>query len=561
MPFPFSSSRLRGIRHFGLISRVLIKHGMGEIADRLRGRSGTRIKSGLPDPARIRRTLEELGPSFIKLGQLMSTRADLFPPEYIDEFSKLQDQVPPVPFEGIRRLIESELGAPLDRLFQSIDETALAAASVAQVHSARLHSGEKVAVKVIRPGIEKRIRNDIQLMYYFAARFEKSFELGRVVGAVNLVKEFERTIFRELDMLIEAGNIERFTQSFKAVEEIYIPAVHWDLTSRSVLVMEHIEGIKLDRVDQIRRQGIDPQEVAMIGLRSFSRQLMAAGIFHADPHPGNTIVMLDGRVGLVDFGIVGYLDEETMMQIAHLFLGFAEHDYDMVMDALEAAGLVDPRTMELKRFRADLKDMAEPFYGRSLKTISVKDVYDQVMRLVFKYRIRLPRNLLLLFKTFIQTEALGKILGSEASLLEVTRPYAKRLLQQGYEAHQLLKNIGRDMKLAGGYLRQVPQLAHGVLKRLATETPRFELIHSGLEETTKRFESGINRLTLGLVTAASLIAASLILNSTRTVLLFEVNFFGIQTLSVTDILGFTGYMIATFLGLWLVFSIIRSGKL
>lgn len=561
MPFPFSSSRLRGIRHFGLISRVLIKHGMGEIADRLRGRSGTRIKSGLPDPARIRRTLEELGPSFIKLGQLMSTRADLFPPEYIDEFSKLQDQVPPVPFEGIRRLIESELGAPLDRLFQSIDETALAAASVAQVHSARLHSGEKVAVKVIRPGIEKRIRNDIQLMYYFAARFEKSFELGRVVGAVNLVKEFERTIFRELDMLIEAGNIERFTQSFKAVEEIYIPAVHWDLTSRSVLVMEHIEGIKLDRVDQIRRQGIDPQEVAMIGLRSFSRQLMAAGIFHADPHPGNTIVMLDGRVGLVDFGIVGYLDEETMMQIAHLFLGFAEHDYDMVMDALEAAGLVDPRTMELKRFRADLKDMAEPFYGRSLKTISVKDVYDQVMRLVFKYRIRLPRNLLLLFKTFIQTEALGKILGSEASLLEVTRPYAKRLLQQGYEAHHLLKNIGRDMKLAGGYLRQVPQLAHGVLKRLATETPRFELIHSGLEETTKRFESGINRLTLGLVTAASLIAASLILNSTRTVLLFEVNFFGIQTLSVTDILGFTGYMIATFLGLWLVFSIIRSGKL
>lgn len=561
MPFPFSSSRLRGIRHFGLISRVLIKHGMGEIADRLRGRSSTRIKSGLPDPARIRRTLEELGPSFIKLGQLMSTRADLFPPEYIDEFSKLQDQVPPVPFEGIRRLIESELGAPLDRLFQSIDETALAAASVAQVHTARLHSGEKVAVKVIRPGIEKRIRNDIQLMYYFAARFEKSFELGRVVGAVNLVKEFERTIFRELDMLIEAGNIERFTQSFKAVEEIYIPAVHWDLTSRSVLVMEHIEGIKLDRVDQIRRQGIDPQEVAMIGLRSFSRQLMAAGIFHADPHPGNTIVMLDGRVGLVDFGIVGYLDEETMMQIAHLFLGFAEHDYDMVMDALEAAGLVDPRTMDLKRFRADLKDMAEPFYGRSLKTISVKDVYDQVMRLVFKYRIRLPRNLLLLFKTFIQTEALGKILGSEASLLEVTRPYAKRLLQQGYEAHQLLKNIGRDMKLAGGYLRQVPQLAHGVLKRLATETPRFELVHSGLEETTKRFESGINRLTLGLVTAASLIAASLILNSTRTVLLFEVNFFGIQTLSVTDVLGFTGYIIATFLGLWLVFSIIRSGKL
>jgi ubiquinone biosynthesis protein len=561
MPFPFSSNRIRGIRHFGLISRVLIKHGMGEIADRLKGRTGAKIKSGLPDPVRIRKTMEELGPSFIKLGQLMSTRADLFPPEYIDEFTKLQDQVPPVPFDGIRRLIEDELGQPLDQLFDSIDETAMAAASVAQVHTARLKTGEKVAVKVIRPGIEKRIRKDIQVMYYFAARFERSFDLGRIVGAVNLVKEFERTIFRELDMLIEAGNIERFTRSFKDIEEIYIPTVYWDFTSKSVLVMEHIEGVKMDRVDDIRRQGIDPQEVAMIGLRSFSRQLMAAGIFHADPHPGNTLVMPDGRVSLVDFGIVGYLDEETMMQIAHLFLGFAEHDYDMVMEAFEAAGLVDPRTMDLKAFRVDLKDMAEPFYGRSLKTISVKDVYDQTMRLVFKYRIRMPRNLLLLFKTFIQTEALGKILGSEASLLEVTRPYAKRLLQRGYEAHKVMKNVGRDMKLFGGYLRQMPHMAHGLFKRLATEPPKIELSHTGLEDTSKKFENSINRLTLGLVVAASLIAASLILNSTRKVLLFEVDFFGVQTLSMTDVLGFSGYIIATFLGLWLVYSIVRSGKL
>jgi ubiquinone biosynthesis protein len=258
--------------------------------------------------------------------------------------------------------------------------------------------------------------------------------------------------------------------------------VYWDFTSKSVLVMEHIEGIKMDRVDEIRRHGIDPQEVAMIGLRSFSRQLMAAGIFHADPHPGNTLVMYDGRVSLVDFGIVGYLDEETMMQIAHLFPGFAEHDYDMVMEAFEAAGLMDPRTMDLKSFRVDLKDMAEPFYGRSLKTISVKDVYDQVMRLVFKYRSKMPRNLLLLFKTFIQTEALGKILGSEASLLEVTRPYAKkRLLQRGYEAHKIFKNVGRDVKLFGGYLRQMPKLTHDIFKRVAKGPHQLDLNHGGLE--------------------------------------------------------------------------------
>ncbi|MGD9369281.1 MAG: AarF/UbiB family protein, partial [Desulfobacteraceae bacterium] len=453
MPLSFRSRRITGIRHFGAITRILIKHGLGEIASRLLSRGHAKIKSGLPDPVRVRKALEDLGPSFIKLGQLMSTRADIFPPEYIDELIKLQDQVPPVSFDEIRMLIEAELRQPLDQLFEYIEPDSLAAASVAQVHTAHLKTGEKVAVKVIRPGIHKRIRNDIQLMYYFADKIERRFDLGQMLGVTNLVKEFERTIFKELDMLTEAGHIERFTQSFKDQEEIYIPKVYWQYTAKSVLVMEHIEGIKMDNVAEIQRHGIDPKEVAMIGLRSFSRQLMAAGIFHADPHPGNTIVMYDGRVSLVDFGIVGYLDEETMLQIAHLFLGYAEHDYDMVMEAFESAGLINPETMNLKRFRLDLKEMSEPFYGRSLKTISAKDVYDQVMRLIFKYRIHMPRNLLLLLKTFIQTEALGKILGSDASLLEVMRPYAKKLLQQGYDAQKVLKNVGRDVKAAGNYLR------------------------------------------------------------------------------------------------------------
>ncbi|MEJ2156438.1 MAG: AarF/ABC1/UbiB kinase family protein [Desulfobacteraceae bacterium] len=561
MPLPFSSRRLSGIRHFGTISRILIKHGLAEAAERLTGRDRGKAKTGLPDPVRIRKAMEDLGPSFIKLGQLMSTRGDIFPPEYIDEFTKLQDQVPPVPFDQIRNSIETELRQPLEQLFESFEPVSMAAASVAQVHTAFLKDGRKVAVKVIRPGIEKRIRKDIQLMYYFADKIEKKFDFGQMLGVTNLVKEFERTIFRELDMLTEAGHIERFAQGFKDNKEIYIPEVYWQYTSKSVLVMEHIEGIKMDNVAEIKRHGIDPKEVAMIGLRSFSRQLMAAGIFHADPHPGNTIVMYDGRVSLVDFGIVGYLDEETMLQIANLFLGYAEHDYDMVMEAFESAGLVDAETMNLRSFRLDLKEMSEPFYGRSLKTISAKEVYDQVMRLIFKYRIHMPRNLLLLFKTFIQTEALGKILGSDASLLEVTRPYAKKLLEQGYEAQKIFKNVGREAKTAGGYLRMMPRLSHDIFKRLAQGTHRLELEHGGLEQASKKFESGLNRLTLGLVIAASLVAAALILNSSKKFLIFEFEFLGAQSLSVTELLGLGGYIIATLLGLWLVFSIIRSGKL
>jgi ubiquinone biosynthesis protein len=565
-----SVKSIRGLRRFGTITGVLFKHGFGDVAERLfNGRETLPkeaedeliLKTGFPSPRRIRLVLEELGPSFVKLGQLMSTRADIFPPEYIEEFKKLQDSVPPIPFADVKSVIERETGRPLEAIFAQFDPGSIAAASVGQVHIAKLFTGETVAVKVIRPGIEKKIREDIRLMYYLADKIERAFEMGRILGVSNLVREFERIIFRELDMLIEAGSIEKFASNFEDDTEIYIPAVYWDYTTRSVLVMEHIDGIKMDEVEAIKAHSLDPKEVAMIGLRSFSRQLMEFGFFHADPHPGNTIVMYDGRVGLVDFGITGYLDQEMMRQIANLFLGYAEHDYDMIMDALSEAGLIDEETMDLKSFRVDLKDMSEAFYGRSLQNISVKDVYDQVMQLVLKYRVRLPRNLLLLLKTFIQTEALGKILGSDASILEVTKPFARKLLQRGYDAQSMLKNVGRHGRSTANYVKAMPKFVHDILRQTAQGKQRIEMRHSGLDPVTNQLEKGVNRLTVGLIISASILAASLILNSAQQVLVFTVDFFGLQTISLTSVLGIVGYVIATILGVWLVFSILRSGKL
>jgi len=564
-------SRVKGFRRFGAITRILVKHGLSDIADRLlKGSSElpegvkegvSQFRSGYPSPVRVRKILEELGPSFVKLGQLMSTRADIFPPEYVEEFKKLQDKVPPIPFEDIKKVIETELKLPLDEIFKEISHESMAAASVAQVHTALLLQGDKVAVKVIRPGIERKIREDIVLMYYFAEKIEKTFEVGRLFGFINLVKEFERTVFKELDMFIEAGNIERFSANFKEVEELYIGKVYWDYTSRSVLVMEHIDGIKMDQVEAIKTQGIDPGEIAMIGLRSFSRQLMDFGFFHADPHPANTIVMKDGRVSLIDFGIIGYLDEEMMMQIANLFLGYAEHDYDLVMEALANAGLIDEDKFDLQSFRIDLKDMSEPFYGRSLKTISAKEVYDQVIRLVLKYQIRMPRNLLLLFKTFVQTESLGKTLNSDASLLEVTKPYAKALLQRSYESQRILKNMGREVRYMGSHMKMLPKLFHDVLKQITRGKQRIELRHTGLQEIETKFEKAVNRLTVGLVISASVIAGSVILNSSQKVMEVTVNFFGTHTISITALLGLIGYSLATILGFWLIISIFRSGKM
>jgi ubiquinone biosynthesis protein len=233
----------------------------------------------------------------------------------------------------------------------------------------------------------------------------------------------------------------------------------------------------------------------------------------------------------------------------------------MIMEALEDAGLVGEDTVDMRNFRNDLKDISEPFYGRTLQTISVRDVYEQVMQLLLKYRIRLPRNLMLLMKTFIQTEALGKILGSDASLLEVTRPYAKELLQRGYDAQKLARNIGREVRSTHGYLKVFPKLFHDLLKGLSTGKRPIIIQHHGLQDIPARIEKGINRLTVGLVISASLIAGSLVLNSSQKLLEFTVNFFGIRTLSITTLLGLLGYSMATVLGFWLVISLFRSGKM
>jgi len=558
------------MRRVGGIARVLVKHGFGDVLERIISRKerraeaaeakGAILKPGVLSPRRVRLVLEELGPSFVKLGQLMSTRADIFPPEYIEELRKLQDRVPPIPFTEIQEVIEGELKRPINEVFVEFDRESFAAASVAQAHLATLPGGKRVVVKVIRPAIEKKIREDIRLMYYLADKIEKTFDVGRILAPSNVVREFERNIFRELDMLIEAGSIEKFSRNFQDTEEIYIPKVYWDYTTKSILVMERIDGFKVDQVEEQQVHGIDPKEVALIGLRCFARQLMEFGFFHADPHPGNVIVMYDGRVSLVDFGITGYLDEEMMRQIANIFLGYAEHDYDLVIEAFLEAGIID-EGMDLASFRVDLKDVSEAFYGRSLQSISVKDVYDQIIQLALKYHIQLPRNLLLILKTFVQTEALGKIQKSDANILEFTKPYAKKLLQRGYDAKKMFKNIGRDARYMSKYAKVMPKFAHDILKQVAKGKQRIEVWHEGFQQFDTKLEKGINRLTVGLIISASILAAALVLNSAQKVLVLSLEFIGLDQVPLTALLGIIGYVVATILGIWLIISIYGSGKL
>ncbi len=519
------------------------------------------LETEFPSPGMIRLAMERLGPSFIKLGQLLSTRDDLLPPEYVSELKKLQDQVSPLPLEAIARVLEGELGRPLDQIFKTFIPKALATASVAQVHEAWLFSGERVAVKVIRPDITPIIRKDIRLMYYMAEKLEKWLETGRILGAVNLVKEFERTIFSELDMFVEAGNIEKFAANFKNTPTLYICKVYRKFTTRSVLVMEFIEGFKVDQVAAIKSHGIDPKGIARIGLQSFSRQLMEFGFFHADPHPGNTIVMFDGRVSIIDFGLVSYLDDEMMGYMANLCLGFADHDFDLVMEALQEMDFLPKKGVNLKAFRSDLKETSEPFYGRSLTTISVKEVYDKVMDLVRKHRVTIPRKLLLILKTFVQNEAIGKKLGSDTSILQVARPYAESVLKDRMTPERLVKEMGKEVKIAAGYLRSMPKSVNEILGTAAEGNFSLEVRHRAADKLHQTLEKGLNRMVVGIIIAASTIAASLVLNSSQKVVEIALPLFGLSGISLTTLLGVTGYVISTFLGLWLIISILKSGRL
>lgn len=519
------------------------------------------VETEFPSPGMIRLAMERLGPSFIKLGQLLSTRDDLLPPEYVNEFKKLQDQVPPLPVETIAKVLERELNRSLDQIFKTFTPEAIAAASVAQVHEAWLFSGERVAVKVIRPDITPVIRKDIHLMYYLAQKLEKWLETGRILGVVNLVKEFERTIFNELDMFVEAGNIEKFSNNFKNTPSMHICKVYREFTTRSVLVMEFIDGFKVDQVAAIKAHGIDPKGIARIGLQSFSRQLMEFGFFHADPHPGNTIVMFDGRVSIIDFGLVSYLDDEMVGQLANLCMGFADRDFDLVMKALLDMGFHETKGVNLKEFRSDLKDTSEPFYGRSLTTISVKEVYDKVMDLVRKHRITIPRKVLLILKTFVQNEAIGKKLGSNTSILKVARPYAESVLKERMSPERLLKDIGTEAKIAAGYLKSMPKSLNGILEAASEGNFSIKVRHTAENRLHQTLEKGLNRAIVGIIVAASTIAASLILNSSRAVMEIDLPVFGLYGISLTTLLGVTGYVISTFLGLWLIISILRSGRL
>jgi ubiquinone biosynthesis protein len=503
----------------------------------------------LTGPERLRLALEELGPTFIKLGQLLSTRPDVLPGEYIAELSKLQDKVPPVATEAIAAQIVRELGSPVAELFTEFSPTPLAAASIAQVHRGWLPGGEAVVIKVRRPGIKQLIQTDIDILMGLAYLAERHLASGEVINPVGLVQEFRRTISREMNFTREGHTIERFRENFAGDPTVYIPKLYRDHSGETVLTLEYVDGIKVSDFEQLRSAGYDLQTIAHRGADAVLQQVLVHGFFHGDPHPGNIFILPDNIVCFVDYGMVGRLDRELKLRIAELLTSVLERDVDRLIAILLYSGeLVDEiRLPELKKA---LNDFIDDYYEIPLEEIKAGQLLAEFFELLIQFRIRLSPDLMLLAKALVTIEGIGRQLDPEFNMVAHLKPFMARLLREKTSPANLSRAGAMLVQDYGSLLKHLPRDLKELITRLNRNKFKIDLEHRGMDKLITDLDKSSNRLSFSLLIAALIVGSSLIMQTDKGPLLFGF-----------PVLGLFGYSTAAVLGLWLAFAILRSGRL
>jgi ubiquinone biosynthesis protein len=460
-------------------------------------------------PERIRRVLEDLGPTFVKLGQIASTRADLLPPEWIGELKKLQDMVPPFPFEDARAVVERSLGAPIGERFASFDVVPVASASIAQVHFAELRDGSKAAVKVKRPGIDRMIESDISIMMTMARLLESHVPASRRYRPVEVVEEFARVIKNEQDLSIEGVNVNRFHNMFKGDPGVQIPRVYWDYTSRDVLTMERVSGTPIDEIERIKALGLDVKAIAARGIELFFRQVFEFGVFHADLHPGNIFVRDDGAIIYLDFGIVGRIDRDLRKYLASMLFYLIRQDYYRMAAVHREMGLISAG-IDLHEFEEALRDITEPIFGRTLEQINVSALLMKLIQTARRFNMTLQPNLLLLQKSMVIIEGVGRQLYPDINMWEVARPLVYRWMIK--EKFSPASVVGKAADRAGDVLTSaldIPVLMSSALKKAVDEELRIGFVHRGLDELPGALDGAGRRIGGAIVIGAVVISATL----------------------------------------------------
>jgi ubiquinone biosynthesis protein len=542
------------------IAEILVKYGFGFVVEQLGlTEPGWLLRRSLGRPAtverlsvyeRVRCILEELGPTFVKFGQVLSTRADLLPHGLIVELNKLQDEVPPFPFSVARAMIETELGDTLEHLFSEFDLEPFASASIGQVYHAVLPDGTQVVVKVQRPGVEKQAEADLLIMRDLAHLAARRTEWGKNYALEQLVEEFGYQLGEQLDYAIEGRHTDRFRRIMPDVPRMYVPKVFWEYSSRRLLTTEFVEGIKLDNLQLLDEAGIDRRDLAASFVEIMATQVLSYEFYHADPHPGNLMATTDGTIIFVDFGMVGYLDEDLKEQLLNLVLSLVQHDADGIVHTLLSVGIVEHR-IDQAQLKADIRRVLRRYYEMALAEIPLAEAINEIFGLAAKYEVRFPADLTLLIKVALMVQGLATQLDPDMSIIDVATPFALRIQRERLSPQFWLREASRE-------LTAVYRLSHGLPARINV---LLQLLESGeftvraelpqLTSTLRSVSVMVNRVAAAMIFAATLIASTLVLRSDSAgPVIYDV--------PVLAVIGFVGSLI---MGFWLFIAILRSGAL
>ena len=459
---------------------------------------------------RIRRSLEDLGPIFVKFGQILSTRRDLLPDDIAIELAKLQDKVPSFPGDIARQIVEKAYGKPVTEVFQYFDETPLASASIAQVHAATLLDGREVVVKIVRPEIDQVIRRDIALLYTIAELAQRYWSEGKRLRPVEVVAEYEKTIFDELDLMREAASASQLKRNFLHSHLLYVPEVFWPVTRRNVMVMERISGIPISNISALLQAGVDLKRLAENGVEIFFTQVFRDSFFHADMHPGNIFVAPDGQYIAVDFGIMGTLTPEDQRYLAENFLAFFKRDYRRVAELHVESGWV-PEGTRIDEFEAAIRTVCEPIFERPLKDISFGHLLLRLFQTARRFNMEVQPQLVLLQKTLLNIEGLGRQLYPELDLWQTAKPFLERWMNEQVGVRSLMKSLVRNLPLWADKLPEIPLLLHDFLKQAKEGELRSETsTHHQLKQLREQLERANRRTFRAIVGSGFILSAAVI---------------------------------------------------
>ncbi|HEY9198477.1 MAG TPA: ubiquinone biosynthesis regulatory protein kinase UbiB [Gammaproteobacteria bacterium] len=462
-----------------------------------------------PRGVRIRCALEQLGPIFVKFGQILSTRRDLLPDDIAEELARLQDRVQPFPGVQARALIEKAYGQPLENIFTDFDATPLASASIAQVHTARLHDGKEVVVKVVRPNILRVIRRDLSLMYYVAGLAERYWREGRRLRPVEVIREFETTLLDELDLLREAANASQLRRNFADSRLLYVPEVYWPQCRREVMVMERISGTPISNIAELRAQNIDLKLLAERGVEIFFTQVFRHNFFHADMHPGNIFVAPDARYLAVDFGIMGTLSPVDQRYLAENFLAFFRRDYRRVAELHVESEWV-PASTRIDEFESAIRTVCEPIFERPLRDISFGHLLLRLFQTARRFNMEVQPQLVLLQKTLLNIEGLGRQLYPDLDLWQTAKPFLERWMSEQVGARAFVRNLRGSIPGWTEKLPEIPQLLHQVLHQAANGRLRVEWTSEELGKLRRELRASNRRSIAAILGAGFAIAAAVV---------------------------------------------------